>query len=181
MIIFEEALDPSETKDFSFDWSPQLGDGETVTGHFVTFVDAAGTTNPSNSLASPVSRVWLSGGTHGGRAIFTILATTSGGRSLEAAFGVNIVDVLVGPTAETSAEELTRMIREAKGQRHAAALGSAVIDVWRDGRRVRRQVASLEELNNYIRILESDLTQAQIDEGITPTRRRHAMTVAYRN
>lgn len=181
MQVFEETLDPSETKDFAFDWSPQLGDGETVSSQTVTMIDAAGTTNPSNSLASPVSRVWLAGGTVGLRAIFTIRAVTSGGRTLEQALAVDIVDSVLGVTAETEIDRLTREISELKAQRINVASGNAVIDVWREGRRIRKHISTIDELNSLIRVLEGELVSAQVAAGVATTSRRRAITIGYRN
>jgi len=146
--VFEETLDPSETKDFAFDWSPKLSEGETVASQVVAFIDAAGTTNPSNSLASPVSRVWLTGGTHGQRAAFTITATTSGARVLEVALGVDIVDNAIGPVAQTELERLTAL----KAALQAALLkaaGGTVIEVWngRYGNKMKYQAMKYAEIN----------------------------------
>jgi hypothetical protein len=46
---------------------------------------------------------------------------------------------------------------------------------------VKVEVTSLADLETYLQTLRSELTEAQIAEGITPTRRRRAMTFAYRN
>lgn len=181
MEVFVETLDPSETKDFAYDWSPALAEGETVSSQVVAFVDAAGTTNPTNSLATPISRIWLTGGTHGQRAIFTITAITSGGRTLEVALGVNVVDSASGPVAQTDIERLTREIAELKAQRINVASGSAVIDVWREGRRVRRHISTIAELNDLIRVLESELVSAQVAAGVTPTTRRGALGIVWKH
>lgn len=129
MQVFEETLDPSETKDFAFTWAPQLGDGETVSTQVVTFIDAAGTTSPSDSLATPVSRVWLTGGTVGQSAIFTIRATTSGGRTLEEAFTVKIVDSVLGVEPATTLERL-QAHREKLLDAKDEAIGGSVVEVW---------------------------------------------------
>lgn len=181
MRVYDEAKDPNETKDYTFDWSPLLASGETVDSHVVAFVEAAGTASPSQSLASNISRVWLAGGTHGEQAIYTITATTNGGRILEEAFGVNVVDSVLGPVAETDIERLTREIGELKAQRVNIATGNAIIDIWRDGRRLRKKAGSLAEINDLIRQLESELVAAQIAAGITPTNRRRPIALAYRN
>lgn len=115
---YRETKDPDETKDYSFDWSPSLVAAETIVGGpDVAFVDAAGTTNPSNSVAGGITRVWLAGGTNGGRAIFTVQVTTSGGRTLEEAFAVDIVDTVTGVAATaavvvvpTRVEELAALV-----------------------------------------------------------------------
>lgn len=175
MQVYSETLDPSETKDFSFDWSAQLSAGETVTAQVVTFIDAAGTTSPSNSVATPFSRIWLTGGTVGQRVIYTIRATTSGGKTLEEAFGIDIVDTVLGPVAESDIARLTREIAAVKAQRINLATGSAVIQVWRDGRRVEYKIGTVEELNALIRVLEGELSAAQAAAGVTVTSRRRGI------
>ena len=74
-----------------------------------------------------------------------------------------------------TAAEIQTMIDEAKAQRHKVALGQAVIDVWRDGRRMRREITRVSELDDYISRLEGELIMAQLAEGITPARRRGAI------
>ena len=53
--------DPDATLDYAFDWSSWLATGETISSHTVT-VDT-GITKDSDSEASGIVRVWLSGGT----------------------------------------------------------------------------------------------------------------------
>lgn len=80
----------------------------------------------------------------------------------------------------TAAQILT-WITEVEAQRQKVALGQAFVDIWRDGRRVTVQVTNLTGLETYLQTLRSELTQAQIDEGATPTRRRRAIGLAYPN
>ena len=140
--VYPESKDPNELKDYVFDWTAKLADGETVSSQTVTLIDAAGTTNPSNSLASGISRVWLQGGTHGSRAVFTIQVTTSGGRTLEVALGVDIIDSTIGPSRVTQLEAL---LAEAEQARHDVAIGDQLVvaalgsvEVRRDDRLVGR-------------------------------------------
>lgn len=179
MNVFPEPHDPNETKDYAFDWSPQLASGETIASQVVAFVVEAGTTSPSNSFADGVSRVWLAGGTALQRAIFTIRITTDQGRTLEAGFAVDIVETTYEAPAETDVERLTREIAEAKAQRALVAQGKAVIDAWRDGRRIRRAVPTLAELERHIRQLEGELAAAQVDAGIASAPRRTAIGTGY--
>lgn len=72
-------------------------------------------------------------------------------------------------------------IAAAEAQRSVVALGHAVVDAWRDGRRVRYQVATLAQLEDYIRILRSELTAAQIENGQTPARTRGAIPLVWKN
>lgn len=180
MQIYPETKDPSETKDYSFDFTPRLASGETIVSYIITFIDAAGTTSPSDSQSSGIVSVWLSGGTHLSRAIYLIRVTTNGGRILEESFAVDIVDTVLGAAAETDVERLTREIMELKEQRQNVALGNAVIDVWRDGRRVRKHISTMAELNELMWILQADLAAAQLTAGIAvETPRRTAIGTCY--
>ena len=179
-----ETLNPSETKDFTYDWSPRLGDGETVASQVVTFIQTGGTTNPSNSLASPVSRVWLSGGTHGQRVIFTILATTSGGRTLDAALAVDVVDNAIGPALDAPLEGMDILsLKQARADVWnailAAARGERIKEVWRDGRRVVKDNMSVADLKSTLAMLDLMLAEAEHAAGLTSTPRRTAIGVRY--
>jgi len=77
--------------------------------------------------------------------------------------------------------QIQTWITEVENQRQKVALGQAFVDIWRDGRRVTVQVTNLAGLETYLQTLRSELTQAQIDEGATPTRRRRAIGLAYPN
>ena len=130
MELYSETKDPSELKEYTFDWSPYLADGEAVTGQTVTFVDAAGTANPSNQLVTNISQVWLSGGTHGQRAVWTIVAVTNGGRTLDLnSFGVDIIDTAIGIAPATTLERL-QAHREKLLDAKDEAIGGTVVEVW---------------------------------------------------
>lgn len=182
MEIYDQTLDPNEVRDFVQNWRAHLQAGETITAVTATFVDAAGTTQPvAASSTTPNTRVWLTGGTVGSRAVFTVRITTSGGRTFEEAYGVNILESTYVAPAETEVQRLTREIAEAKAQRALVATGKAVVDVWRDGRRIRKAIPTLAELDAYIRDLESELYSAQLAAGMTVTPRRRAIDLAWGN
>ncbi len=76
--------------------------------------------------------------------------------------------------------EIQAMIAEVEAARHALAAGDgAVVEVWRDGRRVKKQFATLDQLESYLRILRSELAEACVLEGITPTTRRRPIRLQY--
>lgn len=158
MRTFEETKDPSELKDYQFTWASQLDDGETVTGQTVTIVDAAGTTNPANTLATPVSRVWLQGGTHGGTVVFTIQVTTSGGRTLEEAFSVLIVDSVIGGIP-TTLDDLRADLAAVNAAIRKIVAGEMVKEVWRDGRRIVRENPSYDMLMRHKAELERKIEE----------------------
>ena len=179
MQTYTETKDPSETKDYTFDWSPKLASGEAITAQTVTFVDAAGTTSPSNTFASGISRVWLAGGTDGLKAIYTIRITTDGARTLEESFSVDIVDTVTGPTPQTEVERITAEIAEAKAMRTKVMKGEAVSEVWREGRRVVKPLPKLSDLNAMIVTLERELAEATA--AAAGTSKRRPIGLAYRN
>lgn len=150
MKTFTDPKDPSETVDYEIDWAPRLSSGESVASQVVAFIDAAGTTNPTNSLASNVSRIWLAGGTHGSRCVFTVTVTTDGGRTLEDAFGVSIVDVVLGETAPTELETWKARLSEAELALHELSIGDKPVEIWRDGRRLTYPKSSIRELSAYV-------------------------------
>lgn len=183
MEAYPDAKDTRETDSFPFDWSPRLGEGETIVSLTVTMIDAAGTTLVQSVKSDAVTRVYLSGGTAGATAIWlvSILTNSTPARTIDQDFSVEIVDKAIAEAAETTIERLTRQIAEAELQRHSVGLGEAVVEVWRDGRRVIRKISTMAELERYIALLRSELTTAQTEAGETPTRRRRAISLAYRN
>lgn len=181
METYKKPKDPNETDVFTFDWLPRLSTGETLSTVTATLVQAAGASIVAASIVTTTTRVTLAGGTAGQTAIWTVLVTTSANRTIEEAFRVAIVDSVLGITAETTIERLTRQISEAEAQRHSVALGEAVVEVWRDGRRVTRKVSTIAELEAHIRALRAELVTAQTEAGVTPTRRRRAIGLGWRN
>jgi hypothetical protein len=183
MFTYTETLDPNEVRSFAQAWGDELSDGEAINANpTVTFVEAAGTTQPTAaSFASQTTLVWLTGGTPGATALFTVRVTTSQQRTLERAYAVRIVETTFVPPAETEVERLTREIAEAKAQRALVATGQAVIDVWRDGRRIRKMIPTLAELEAHIRQLEGELYTAQLAAGIDARPRRSAIDLAWGN
>lgn len=162
MELYPDSLDPSETKDYVWDWSDRLQAGETVQSHVVSFIDAAGTTSASNSLAGNVSRVWLTGGTVGSRAIWTIRATTTGGRTFEVALAVDIVDTVLGPEPQTALERL-QAHREKLLDAKDEAVGGTVVEVWngRYGNKMKYQAMSYEQICTALERVERDIAGEQ--------------------
>lgn len=76
---------------------------------------------------------------------------------------------------------LQEEIAQAEAQRALVAQGRAVIDAWRDGRRIRYQVPTLAELEEHIRALKSELYEAQIEAGQHPTPQRRAISLGWAN
>jgi hypothetical protein len=113
--------------------------------------------------------------------VFTVRVTTTLGRTIERAYAVLIRETTYVAPAETDVERLTREIAEAKSQRALVATGQAVIDVWRDGRRIRKMIPTIEQLEAYIRQLQSELVEAQVAAGITVTPRRTAISLGWTN
>lgn len=160
MQVFAESLDPNESKDFFFNAAPLLPESEGIAAvPVVNFAEANGVTCPLVSYSGKMVRIRLTGGTPGARATFTLTITgdATPPTVLEVGLGVNVVDSIIGPTAETPTETLTRYIAEAKAKRHDVAMGDVVVDVWRGGKRMKMTAPTLEQLNAYIAEMEREL------------------------
>lgn len=181
MFTYEQTLDPNEVRSFAQAWGDELAEGEAISAApTVTFIEEAGTTQPTAAtFASQTTLVWLTAGNVGGTAIFTVRVTTSLGRTLERAYAVRILETTFVAPAETEVERLTREIAEAKAQRAKVGRGDAVEEVWRDGRRIVRQLPTLDELQMLIQQLEGELYAAQAAAGIETAPRRTAIGVCY--
>lgn len=162
MELYSETLDPSETKDFAWDWTPKLASGEAVSSHVVAFIDAAGTTSPSDSVAANISRVWLTGGTVGSRAIWTITATTNQGRTFEQAVAVDIVDSVVGAEPATALERL-QAHREKLLDAKDEAIGGTVTEVWngRYGNKMKYVTMTYEQICDALARVDREIAAEQ--------------------
>lgn len=162
MELYSEALDPSETKDYAWDWSDKLAVDEQVTAHTITFVDAAGTTSPLDSVAENVSRVWLTGGTAGKRVIWTIVATTNQGRTFEAALAVDIVDTVLGPIPATTLERLEAHREKLLDAKDEAVTGTPV-EVWngRYGNKMKYQTMTYDQICTALERVEREIGAEQ--------------------
>lgn len=58
-------------------------------------------------------------------------------------------------------DQLNTWLSEAEAARHSLAMGEAVVEVWRDGRRVTYSRANLAALTSYIDRLNAEIEQAQ--------------------
>ena len=51
----DNTIDPNETRDFSFNWAPQLAAGETIQSKAVSIVDSTGAAATNASIAASSS------------------------------------------------------------------------------------------------------------------------------
>ena len=81
--------DPNAVLDYAFDWTAWLAAGETITTATIT---ATGVTVDSQSEASGVVTVWLSGGVVGVFGSVTCEIATTGGRTDDRTIRLTIQD-----------------------------------------------------------------------------------------
>ena len=74
--------DPDEILDYQFNWTDRMAASETITTSNMTRVSGT-VTLASNSIATPITTVWLSGGAAGEVAIITNRIVTNQGRTYE--------------------------------------------------------------------------------------------------
>ena len=80
---------PVEVLDFDGDWSFILDDDETILTS-AWAVTGTGLTIQSSERDGALTKVWLSGGTHGLTYVVTNTITTSAGRTLQGAFRIEV-------------------------------------------------------------------------------------------
>lgn len=180
MELYSETLDPGETKDFAWDWTPKLAAGENVTSHNVAWIDRAGTTSSSNSVAANISRVWLSGGTSGKRVIWTITAQTDQNRIFEVALAVDIVDSAYTGPEPTELERLTAL-KTALQAALLKAAGGTVIEVWngRYGNKMKYQAMKYSEISAELMRVEQQIEgETNLAAGL---KRRRGIGLAWSN
>lgn len=176
----DKPKDPDDIDVFGFDWSPRLGDTEVLATITTTLVNAAGTTISAESYDDTKTLVTLSGGTAGERAIWTVRVTTSASRTLEEAFAVDIIDsTSTTGTTKTEVERIQDELTAAYALRAAALAGDIITEVWRNGRRVRKQVPTLSEINAMIDRLNQELAAATA--SASGQARRRPIGLAWRN
>jgi hypothetical protein len=146
------------------DFTPRLPVGGTLaaTAPTVTIYGSGTLGAVFNSFDGNVVNVLLSGGVQGSSQLFRVTAFDSDGHALQALEQVDVLENAI----ETAAQEIQRRLTEARAQRHEAAMGNLVTEVWRNGRKVSKKVPSIKELDAYILRLECDLSgQTAIDGG----------------
>lgn len=82
---------PAEKIDYDIDYSAWLTPGDDIASVVVT-IDKTGLTIPQPQQASPVIKVWVSGGVDGAAYKITVTATTDDGRLKQDEFKIKIKD-----------------------------------------------------------------------------------------
>jgi gpW. len=77
--------------------------------------------------------------------------------------------------------QLRVWLTEAEAARHALAMGQAVAEVWRDGRRMTFTKADVTRLSDYIEELERKIAKAEDAVNGTTLTRRRAIALRYQN
>ncbi len=158
MYTFEETKDPSELKKFNVDWRDELATGETVASQVVSFVEAAGTTNPTESHDDNFSYIWLANGTHGQQAVFTVRIVKNTGETVERAFAVNIVDTVIGAEPATELDRL-KALRTALQDAQLEAVGGRVTEVWngRYGNKMKTITMTYDQIKAALQDVEREI------------------------
>lgn len=74
--------DPDEVLDYQFDWTARLAPSETIATSAM-FRDSGSVVMNSNGVLSPITVVWLSGGTVGEVCVITNRIVTNQGRTYD--------------------------------------------------------------------------------------------------
>lgn len=91
MILGTFEKQPADVKDYDIDYSQWLSSGDAIQ-QAVSTVDVIGLTVVSTFTDSTRVKVWLSGGTSGGKYKVTVTVTTTDGRVLQHEFVIKVRD-----------------------------------------------------------------------------------------
>jgi hypothetical protein len=98
-LVFEDAKDPNDISDWTFDFTDKLGGVDTITGVVFSFDVTAGLTKLAESFTSTTATVTLSGGTSGAMAAITARITTAAGHQFDKTAYLSIVESYVAPSS----------------------------------------------------------------------------------
>lgn len=178
MIVWEDPKNPTEVKDYAFDWVKDLGD-DTISSCSAALLagnDGGLTIEQDDGYDGTLSFVWVSGGTAGLKALIRGTIVTVGGRTFTELGMVNVSET-VDPTTDT-VEDLQADLAKLKSARLSMLTGTGVKEVWRDGRRIVYNVASMADLDRAIRLYEDYILKAQVVTGASNGRFR-ALSVRF--
>lgn len=181
MFIWEDPKAPAELKAYSFDWSTDLDEGDTIASCSAEFVDGFNgggmVIEDDTDVVGTLTKVWVSGGTASNTARIRGTAVTTGGATLTE-IGLLVVAEESDP-ANATLLQLQADLASLKAARLSALTGTAIKEVWREGRRIVYNVASVADLDRAIGIYEDYVADAQA-EVTPPTRRRmRALSVRF--
>lgn len=176
-VKWDAPKDPSELKDYSFDWSGDLGDDTiaSASAALVAGAEAGLTIVDGNDYSGELSTFWVSGGTAGQTALIRGTIITAGGRTLEKTGVLRVVDS--ADPAQTKLDRLQADLEALQSARITLLKGDAVKEVARDGRRLVKFQPSIPDINNAIALLEREI--ADLTATTNGTRRRRALTLSF--
>lgn len=179
MFVWQDPKGPAEIKDYDFNWTKDLG-ADTIASASAEFVDertADLVIEDDSGFSGVTSKVWVSGGTAEQTALIRGTITTTGGRTF-----TEVGVLLVGEEADPASASLLQLQADLivlKDARLAMLTGTSVKEVWRDGRRMVYNVASVGDLDRAIAAYEGYITAAE-DAVSPPTKRRmRALSVRF--
>ena len=178
MFTWTDTKSPAEVKDFPFDWTLELGSDTiaSASAEFVPGQDADLTIDAADTFSGALSYVRLSGGTAGQQALIKGVVVTAGGQTLE-----EIGVLTVAETVDVATDALTDLqadLEKLKTARIQMLTKGGVKEVWRDGRRLVYNVASLKDLNDAIALYEGLIIDAGAAAG-TVKKRHRALSVRF--
>lgn len=77
--------------------------------------------------------------------------------------------------------QLTEWLQQAEDARHELAMGQAVVEIWRDGRRLTFNKANSSDLNDYVAFLKAEIVRLEDEKNGTQRRSRRAIGIRYSN
>jgi hypothetical protein len=179
LFTWDNAKNPTEEKVYSFDWTRELGPGEVIQScHAELVAGSAGglTIMSDDQFSSPLTHVKVSGGTAGLTGAIKGYVVTDQGKYDDV--GLLRITADVDP-AQSDLDTLKADLTALRQARITALTGTQVKEVWRDGRRLVYNVASVNEISKAIHEYEDLIAIAEASAAGTNRGRYRALGLRF--
>lgn len=176
MFTWEDPKDPAELKDYSFDWTTDLGTDTiaSCSAALVAGYDSGLTIVDGTTFSGKLSKVIVSGGIEGFALIKGHILTTAGNHH----YDTGKLIIAASETLTSTPTDLAADLATLKSARLELLTTGKIKEVWRDGRRITYNVASVADLERAIATYEGYITDAQTAAG-TANKRFRALSVRF--
>lgn len=173
MFAWENVKNPTEVKRYAFDWSEELASGDTIASCSAVLIsgfDAGLTIIQSDTFDGAFSYVKVGGGTAAQSARIAGTVVTVNGETLTEVGVLTIAEPSDPATSEL--QDLRADLVALRKARITLLTGGQIKEVWRDGRRLVYNVASLDDVTKAIHDYESLIAVAEAAAASTTTKPR---------
>jgi hypothetical protein len=182
VFTWDNVKSPADVKRYAFTWASELGASEVITGASAVLIDGFGagltiTGDDQFDATAKLSFFKVSGGVPGRARIQGTVTINSGDESFTQVGEMVIAEP--SDPASSSLRDLRADLISLRQARITALTGTQVKEVWRDGRRLVYNVASVNEISKAIHEYEDLIADAEASAAGTNRGRYRALGVRF--